>query len=170
MNQKISLRQYELKGDSNIGRVSKDISIDPYDVSPWHQGDSSIGTLIQLKCDDVTDWSFRGFDINEIGITDLMLPSKMSEGFNTIIAHIDIRIASPKDNCAVIVFISASSISDESGMASISIKNESDEHITVFQANVGFDPNDRGNYKGSMRSQFVVYIFYSLSYTHSTYT
>ena len=89
-------------------------------------------------------WSFRGFDINEIGVCDLMLPSSpVSSGSvsmpsslsATMIAHVDVRIASPKDMCSVIVFISIAGINDETSHTSISIKNESDEIVTVNQVN-----------------------------------
>ena len=69
----------------------------------------------------------------------------------TIIAHVDIRIASPKDSCAVLIFITAAGINDETGNTSISIKNESDELITVYQAQIHFNSKDE-------RSQYLVTI------------
>lgn len=158
MNQKIFLRQYELRG--NYVNTGEDVSINAFDAVPWHMVDSSLGTLLQLRT-EMTCWSFRGFDINEIGVYDLLLPSDNSSSTNrgfssssisaTVVANIDVRISSPKDMCSVIVFISAAAINDETSHTSISIKNESDEIITVVQANVNFGSN-------SVRDQYIVTI------------
>ena len=160
MDEKIFLRQYALKSDgSKIGEVGNEMSVDAFSVAPWHQENHSIGTLLQLRTES-TQWSFRGFDVNEIGTCDLLLPSTGGERQATVIGHIDVRIASRSDNCSVIVFITSACISEESSMTSISIKNESDENITVYQANVIFEYEKSLSKDDSLsrRSDYVVSI------------
>ena len=162
MDEKIHLRQYQTDSKNILEKFGTELTIESQNISPWHQERDGMGTFLQLKVDS-TKWSFRGFDINEVGTCDLMLPSGSPE-CSTIIGHVDVRIADKNDNCSVIVFISTACINDDSGSSSISIKNESDEHITVFQANVKFeddisygksyDDQDVGN----IRAQYVVTI------------
>jgi hypothetical protein len=67
--------------------------IEPFNCRPWHKSDGRCGTKVQLRCAS-SSWSFGSIDINEVGSSVLLLPSKDwfegSANQNAVVAQVEV--------------------------------------------------------------------------------
>ena len=121
-----------------LQRGTKDImTILPYHAEGWHKAHAALGTDVRIRSSS-TFWSLGAVDINEIGSSTLYLPKKgisRNDNEKAVIAHIEVKVAEPNENCSIVIIISKATI--EANTA-IMIKNESNVHITVQQADIDF--------------------------------
>ena len=112
--------------------------IKPYDYVPWHKSDPSKGTKVALRCES-SMWSHKCFDINEVGTSLFLLPSSewfaSSTNHNAVVAHVEVKMAEPTENCAAVIVIWKSSWESSSGLT-LSIKNDSFIPLTLTQAGI----------------------------------
>lgn len=120
-----------------LQKGSKEImTVLPYHAEGWHKAHAALGTAIRIRSES-TFWSLGAVDINEIGSSILHLPKRNStrNDDNAIIAHIEVKVADPNENCSIVIIISKATIETKTA---IMIKNDSDVPITVQQADVEF--------------------------------
>ena len=137
MDEPVELRQQGL-GTEEV------LFIEPFRSSPWHKTNYKCSTKVHLRALS-TLWSYGCIDINEVGSSVVLLPSaswfQASANHDAVVAHVEVKLAEPSDNCAVCVVIWKSS--KERG-SMISIKNDSDLPVTIQQAGVFVPPAEHG--------------------------
>ena len=118
-----------------LQKGTKDImTILPYHAEGWHKAHAALGTAVRIRSGS-TFWSLGAVDINEIGTSILHLPKKGNETEKAIIAHVEVKVADPTENCSVVIIVSKATIETNNA---IMIKNDSNVPITVQQADVDF--------------------------------
>lgn len=126
-----------------VQRGSREImTYRPYIAEGWHKSDISLGTSVQLRCQSSL-WSLGTIDINEIGNSVLHLPRKYSENVEdqgALVLHVEVKVADPGEYCSVVVIVWRASVESTSD---ISIRNETNAHVTVMQADLDLEPSLR---------------------------
>jgi hypothetical protein len=117
-------------------RGSKDsMYIEPFACDSWHKLDAACQTAVHVKCLS-SKWSFGSVDLNEVGSVELLLPpieepDPSNHIFpSSIVMNINVQIADPEDNCAVVIVMWKSK---PNGYSSLSIRNDSRTPITIRQ-------------------------------------
>ena len=120
-----------------VQRGSREIlEIAPYQAEGWHKSRASLGTSVQLRSVSSL-WSMGSVDLNEVGRSVVHLPKRGSQvGDPPFVVLIEVKIAEPTEHCSVVVVIWQASIETNT---SLSIRNDSDVHVTVKQANIDFN-------------------------------
>lgn len=121
-----------------LQKGTKDImTILPFHAEGWHKAHAALGTAVRIRSGS-TFWSLGAVDINEMGTSILHLPKKgvsRNEAEKAIIAHIEVKVAEPTENCSILIIVSKATIETNTA---IMIKNDSNVPITVEQADVDF--------------------------------
>ena len=128
MDERLSFRQY--------GSEEGLLSIEPYQFCPWHKSSAKLGSKIQLRSRS-SQWSYGGFDINEVGASAFLLPSAHwfsgSSNHDAVIVHVEVKLAEAHECCAAVAVIWKASRPQQ---ATICVKNDSTVPITLNQANL----------------------------------
>jgi hypothetical protein len=130
---------FVIQAGANKDNPNHILTVEPHSAIPWHKSDSSGDTKVHMKCQS-TKWSVGSIDINEIGCSEVFLPflQKGQHIYPTII-NVEIKIAEKHDHCAVSVILWRA---NDSAMAPLSIRNESQHNIAVRQSNIRTFFND----------------------------
>ncbi len=114
------------------------LKIKPFESSSWHKANKFGTTKIQIRS-EFSVWSFGCVNISEVGSTSMLLPSRLwfpsSSNSDSLVLHVEVKLAEGDENCAVCVLIWKTS--KELGSA-FSISNDSDLPVTIHQAGLLF--------------------------------
>lgn len=105
---------------------------------PWHKGDRLAGTALQLRTDS-TSFSIGTLDINDIGVTSLLLIGNSTEQTrsNNIVINVEVKFSEPGDYSYITVVV-WSSPEGAGAAAPLSVQNETDLPLTVRQNGLSF--------------------------------
>lgn len=112
--------------------------VNPYHWEAWHKVDTNLGNVLHMRTKS-TLWSLGAVDITEIGSSIIHLPRKTeNSSIEThkapFVLHIEVKEADVKEHCSVVIIVWKASV--ESSNAALSIKNDTDQDITITQADV----------------------------------
>eukprot|EP01041_Mallomonas_annulata_P004154 gene4154-8257_t len=115
-------------------------SVDTWQCQSWHKKDVKKGTALQFRSGNA-NWSLGAVDINEVGSSVLLLPTRglTSEQSDyavpPIVLHLEVKEAEPEESCYMMIVVWRSSIGNG---ATLSIRNDCNFPISLRQADVSF--------------------------------